>query len=103
MRLYVYLYDGYYRFYVGCDRCQDWFHCECVGITQQEADALDSYICPNCQKKDEEDPINQKELTDRDYDLLFKLIRNLQVSGDCSLSKSKAQVLKLIRNKMKQL
>lgn len=68
-----------FRFYVGCDRCQDWFHCECVGITQEEADALDSYICPNCQKKDQEDPINQKELNDRDYDLLFKLVRSLQV------------------------
>ena len=68
------------RFYVGCDRCQDWFHCECVGITQKEADELDSYICPNCQRKDQEDPTNLKELDDRDYDLLFKLLRSLQVS-----------------------
>ncbi|XP_053392915.1 nucleosome-remodeling factor subunit BPTF-like [Mercenaria mercenaria] len=66
------------RFYVGCDRCQDWFHCECVGITQKEADDLDSYICPNCQRSDQQDPINLKELTDRDYDLLYRLLRSLQ-------------------------
>lgn len=66
------------RFYVGCDRCQDWFHCECVGITQKEADELDSYICPKCQRTDQQDPINLKELTDRDYELLYKLLRSLQ-------------------------
>ncbi|XP_052262825.1 nucleosome-remodeling factor subunit BPTF-like isoform X2 [Dreissena polymorpha] len=66
------------RFYVGCDRCQDWFHCECVGITQKQADELDQYLCPNCLRKDQEDPINQKELTDNDYDLLFKLLHSLQ-------------------------
>ncbi|KAL4240135.1 hypothetical protein ACF0H5_000929 [Mactra antiquata] len=66
------------RFYVGCDRCQDWFHCECVGITQKEADDLDSYICPNCQRKDQEDPINLKELNEKDYDLLYRLLRSLQ-------------------------
>ena len=67
------------RFYVGCDRCQDWFHCECVGITQKQADDMDSYICPNCLRRDQEDPINQKELTDPDYELLFKLLHQLQV------------------------
>ncbi|WAQ96933.1 NU301-like protein [Mya arenaria] len=67
------------RFYVGCDRCQDWFHCECVGITQRQADELDSYICPKCLRRDQEDPINQKELTDNDYELLFKLLHSLQV------------------------
>lgn len=37
------------RFYVGCDECEDWFHPACVGITQEEAEATDIYICPQCQ------------------------------------------------------
>ena len=37
--------------YVGCDSCQGWFHCSCVGITQQQAEEIEAYFCPNCQKK----------------------------------------------------
>ena len=68
------------RFYIGCDRCQDWFHDHCVGITQKEAEQLDTYICPNCARKDSADPTNLKELNDADYDLLHRLMKSLLVS-----------------------
>lgn len=35
---------------MGCDECEDWFHPACVGISQEEAEAQDSYICPGCQE-----------------------------------------------------
>ncbi|EPB77300.1 Bromodomain protein [Ancylostoma ceylanicum] len=36
------------EFYVGCEGCEGWFHPRCVGITQEEAEAMDEYLCPNC-------------------------------------------------------
>ncbi|XP_048242778.1 uncharacterized protein LOC125375886 [Haliotis rufescens] len=38
--------DG--RLMIGCDRCDQWFHGACVGITKRTANALDEYICPHC-------------------------------------------------------
>jgi hypothetical protein len=65
------------RFYVGCDRCQGWFHGSCVGITQTEADNIDSYICPKC--KNTADNQDQRPLTEKDYESLKRLVRSLQV------------------------
>ena len=39
------------QFYVGCDQCHDWLHGTCVGVTESEADKMDTYICPNCEKQ----------------------------------------------------
>ncbi|KAK6030313.1 PHD-finger [Ostertagia ostertagi] len=36
------------EFYVGCESCEGWFHPKCVGITQEEAEAMDEYVCPSC-------------------------------------------------------
>ncbi|XP_025083493.1 nucleosome-remodeling factor subunit BPTF-like isoform X4 [Pomacea canaliculata] len=66
------------QFYIGCDRCQDWFHGRCVGISKAEADSIDTYICPNCQQKEEVDPIAQKELSSDDFVNLLKIVRSLQ-------------------------
>ncbi|KAK3598854.1 hypothetical protein CHS0354_008596 [Potamilus streckersoni] len=66
------------KFYVGCDRCQDWFHGHCVGITEKEASQLDTYICPSCQKKDAVDPVSLKELSDSDYEILQRLMSSMQ-------------------------
>jgi nucleosome-remodeling factor subunit BPTF len=69
-----------FRFYIGCDRCQDWFHGRCVGITKCEADSLDVYICPNCQKSNQtHHAANRKVLIDKDFDVLRRLVKGLQV------------------------
>uniref|UniRef100_F1KPU6 Nucleosome-remodeling factor subunit NURF301-like protein n=1 Tax=Ascaris suum TaxID=6253 RepID=F1KPU6_ASCSU len=36
------------RFYVGCDGCEGWFHPQCVGITQADAEKAAQYLCPKC-------------------------------------------------------
>ncbi|KAK3711795.1 hypothetical protein RRG08_036999 [Elysia crispata] len=66
------------QFYIGCDRCQDWFHGRCVGISESEADKLDVYLCPNCQKQEKADPIAQKPLTVPEYQQLAKLLKDIQ-------------------------
>lgn len=36
------------KFYVGCDLCNNWFHGECVGITENASKALSEFICGEC-------------------------------------------------------
>lgn len=68
-----------YRFYICCDSCQDWFHGRCVGILQSEAENIDEYVCPNCQKNSSVNFANMKNLTDKDFEGLRKLIKQIQV------------------------
>uniref|UniRef100_A0AAY4E0T0 PHD-type domain-containing protein n=1 Tax=Denticeps clupeoides TaxID=299321 RepID=A0AAY4E0T0_9TELE len=40
------------RFMICCDRCQEWFHGDCVGITEKRGRMMEKngedYVCPNC-------------------------------------------------------
>ncbi|XP_034937972.1 nucleosome-remodeling factor subunit NURF301 isoform X2 [Chelonus insularis] len=66
------------QFYICCDKCQDWFHGRCVGILQSEADNIDEYVCPNCQRNSSVNFANMKNLDTKDLDLLKKLIKQIQ-------------------------
>ena len=48
------------RFYVGCDLCNDWFHGDCVGITEGMAEEIDEFICKECRKEKED--VQEQEL-----------------------------------------
>ncbi|KAK3939417.1 hypothetical protein QBC46DRAFT_148672 [Diplogelasinospora grovesii] len=38
-----------HRWMIGCDRCEDWFHGECIGMDSYTGDNLvQRYICPKC-------------------------------------------------------
>ncbi|XP_031636315.1 uncharacterized protein LOC116349151 isoform X2 [Contarinia nasturtii] len=43
------------RFMICCDKCEEWFHGKCVGITRQMGREMEErqseWICPNCIKK----------------------------------------------------
>ncbi|XP_069511125.1 nucleosome-remodeling factor subunit BPTF isoform X2 [Ambystoma mexicanum] len=65
------------QFYIGCDRCQNWYHGRCVGILQSEADQIDEYVCPQCQST--EDAMTMfSPLTEKDYEGLKRVLRSLQ-------------------------
>ena len=34
--------------WVQCDKCENWYHVICVGISSEEATTADEYICPDC-------------------------------------------------------
>lgn len=68
------------QFYICCDRCQDWFHGRCVGVLQSEADAIDEYVCPNCQSDSNINYANLKQLESKDIENLRILIKALRVS-----------------------
>ncbi|KAL9957398.1 hypothetical protein ACROYT_G039030 [Oculina patagonica] len=64
------------QFYIGCDKCQDWFHGACVGITAAEADSIEFYTCPRCTESQAQ--ASKQPLTSKDYDSLKRLLRSLQ-------------------------
>jgi len=35
--------------YVQCDRCDGWYHTQCIGISIEEAEEIDQYFCYVCQ------------------------------------------------------
>jgi len=35
--------------YVQCDKCNMWYHIMCLGFSVEEAQAMESYICKECQ------------------------------------------------------
>uniref|UniRef100_A0A6Q2XZS1 Bromodomain PHD finger transcription factor n=1 Tax=Esox lucius TaxID=8010 RepID=A0A6Q2XZS1_ESOLU len=65
------------QFYIGCDRCQNWYHGRCVGILQSEANHIDQYVCPQCQSTEDAMTV-LTPLTDKDYDGLRRILRSLQ-------------------------
>ena len=34
--------------WVQCDKCENWYHVVCVGISAQDASKIDEYVCPYC-------------------------------------------------------
>lgn len=38
----------YYGDMIGCDRCDDWFHLSCVGLTQAQIQNVEEYTCVKC-------------------------------------------------------
>ncbi|KAJ8002115.1 hypothetical protein DPEC_G00176460 [Dallia pectoralis] len=65
------------QFYIGCDRCQNWYHGRCVGILQSEANHIDQYVCPQCQSTEDAMTV-LTPLTDKDYEGLRRILRSLQ-------------------------
>lgn len=68
-----------FRFYIGCERCADWFHGRCVGILQSEADRIDEYVCPRCDPDSRLNRISSKPLSEADMELIKKLAKQLAV------------------------
>lgn len=67
------------QFYICCDKCQDWFHGRCVGIVQSEAEFIDEYVCPACQKNNSVNMANMKNLSEQETVELRKLIKQIKV------------------------
>lgn len=38
------------KFYVGCDLCSNWFHGDCVGITEESSRTLSEFVCSECKR-----------------------------------------------------
>jgi MinD superfamily P-loop ATPase len=35
---------------IRCDECKEWYHGDCVRITQEEAKAMGDFVCSGCHR-----------------------------------------------------
>jgi hypothetical protein len=48
---------------ISCGRCDEWFHLQCIGVSNEQAEMMYSYVCPNCTKAQKEGrPIQPQKL-----------------------------------------
>lgn len=38
----------YEGFMIGCDGCEEWYHGICVGVSEEQANKVDKYVCLRC-------------------------------------------------------
>jgi ribosomal protein L40E len=56
--------DG--RFYLACDLCEEWFHGECVDITEEASTIIDAYVCAKCEARHGQSTTYLKEVRRRE-------------------------------------
>ncbi|KAK8794419.1 hypothetical protein WA171_003542 [Blastocystis sp. BT1] len=44
-----------------CNSCNNWYHCECVGVNEDEAKQMDNFICEFCSFEDPNDVGDDEE------------------------------------------
>lgn len=42
------------RMMIACDRCDEWYHTQCVNVSDVEIDLVDQFMCPPCVKRNPE-------------------------------------------------
>lgn len=40
-----------YKTYIQCDECKRWYHPQCMGMTEKQADELEEFVCKMCARK----------------------------------------------------
>lgn len=38
-------------FMIKCDFCEEWYHGDCIGITEEESESIDKFCCMQCKRK----------------------------------------------------
>lgn len=71
------------RFMIGCDACEEWYHGDCINITEREAKHIKQYFCDRCREDDsslitrfkpkkidqpDQERTKYKKYKDKDYD-----------------------------------
>ncbi|KAG8444874.1 hypothetical protein GDO86_009868 [Hymenochirus boettgeri] len=77
------------RFMVGCGRCDDWFHGECVGLTLSQAQQMENedreYICFKCCNEEETIAANNSGVSDN---LLKTELQEITMESSKKITKS---------------
>ncbi|KAG5451025.1 CXXC-type zinc finger protein 1 [Clonorchis sinensis] len=48
------------RFMIACDRCEEWYHGDCINVTPKQAEQIETFYCHQCRRKDSSLQINYK-------------------------------------------
>lgn len=48
------------RFMIGCDNCEEWYHGDCIGVTQKDAEQIKHFYCASCREQDQSLEIKYK-------------------------------------------
>lgn len=40
------------RFMIACDKCEDWFHGSCIGVSKKQSEMYEVWICTTCKQTD---------------------------------------------------
>jgi len=64
------------RFMIGCDHCEEWYHGDCIGVTEKDAKYIKKFYCKECREKNKHlkvvykskyaDKMKEKELVSKD-------------------------------------
>ena len=60
----------------GCDHCEEWYHGDCIGVTEKDAKYIKKFYCKECREKNKHlkvvykskyaDKMKEKELVSKD-------------------------------------
>ncbi|XP_013889585.1 CXXC-type zinc finger protein 1 [Austrofundulus limnaeus] len=60
-------------FMIGCDSCTEWFHGDCIGVSEKAAKSIRVWFCPSCRDRDpvldkqnQEAELERQDRSDRD-------------------------------------
>uniref|UniRef100_A0A3Q3WUG7 CXXC-type zinc finger protein 1 n=1 Tax=Mola mola TaxID=94237 RepID=A0A3Q3WUG7_MOLML len=80
-------------FMIGCDSCTEWFHGNCIGVSEKAAKAIRVWYCPSCRDRDPSleikyRPKKSKEKDEREGRVLTsvplrQIKRSARMCGEC--------------------
>lgn len=56
------------RFMIGCDKCEEWYHGDCINVTETEANKIKKFFCQRCRLKDSSLEIKYKQKKPHHHD-----------------------------------
>ncbi|XP_045116189.1 CXXC-type zinc finger protein 1-like isoform X2 [Portunus trituberculatus] len=56
------------RFMIGCDKCEEWYHGDCINVTESEANKIRKFFCQRCRLKEPTLEIKYKQKKPHHHD-----------------------------------
>ncbi|XP_014676834.1 PREDICTED: CXXC-type zinc finger protein 1-like [Priapulus caudatus] len=76
------------RFMIGCDNCNEWFHGDCISVTQEHANSIRQFFCEMCRERNPNLRIKYKSKKSK-HESHRHLVENSGSDSDWPASSSK--------------
>ncbi|KAG2179211.1 hypothetical protein INT43_002061 [Umbelopsis isabellina] len=84
------------RFMIACDACDQWFHGECVGISERDGALVEKYYCPTCARATGKQMSWKQKCANpactKPARISNKVVISKYCSGDCGLLLARAKI-----------